>query len=380
MEASTEDTAAAPILRSAHAIRHFAAIVPSQSARADLRGVIIARRKAKTAIFFDLSDTTQSVQLIVSAASDPDLFSQALTLQVADRVHVSGVLTRTQAGVLTVAIDRIDLLIPRRALSDRDLLANLSKRDISPRFLLARLGKLAQDLFEAREFLQFSPHYISTRIKGVGVEPLDVVFPGWGATTSLVPSPLPQLLEAAVLSGTPRVFSACRLFSRTIRDGFTSSEAYSVCAVSLEHDLTALMALASEAVIRVLEPFLVDPATRSYLDPAAWFTRTAVVSEVTGRVEQPTQIVYENRALLSGDVGSQAFRVLWPPDVSVVEGHVAHLDGVIPFGVLTVHLERVVRILYGATLRRIRYCGPEEIRRDRLTARGEFVQTIQAGG
>jgi hypothetical protein len=258
-----------PVLRSAQAIQYFVSLAPEQTARADLRGVIVARRKTRSALFFDLSDTSQTIQLIVSLEpGDSHLAEVASNIQVADRVRAVGQVTISQRGTLSVEVGHLDVLISRRALSDSDLIADLTKGDISPRFLLARLGRIALDFFEAKDFVPFSSHYISTSITRSVLEPLDIMFPGWGATTSLVPSPLPQLLEAAVISGSPRVSALCRIFSRAIRDGFTSAEALTLCAVTLEHGEVSLVQLAGDAVSKILDQFLADGESRRYLDPA----------------------------------------------------------------------------------------------------------------
>lgn len=161
-------------------------------------------------------------------------------------------------------------------------------------------------------------------------------------------SPIAELTEIAQLTSTASVFSVSRIYSRAIRDGFTSPESLALVTVhigdteSAEWDLE----LAHNLVQRAFEPVKsrLSRRDREWLN-VRWERRRS--SAVT-RLPEASVPTHEITLLEKGTV----FRTIWPHPIALVEGHAYVTSG----GTLhstVVHCERILHLVSGVHYRRL---------------------------
>ena len=230
---------------------------------------------------------------------------------------------------------------------------------VATQFFLAAIRRIAEAYFIRERFEQFEPSFLTSSKSASQIEPLAIIFPGYGGSSYLAPSPAPQLMEAILVSSNPRVFCVSRCFSGSIRDGYTSAESLILCAHQLDASLDQMCILAQGAVKAVFHqyatrPKLSAPKEQQWLETSAWPVKERDWSDLELTVQEPEIHRYRAHPASSNERAQSIFRVCWPTDVVLAEGHTELVDGRVPLGGITIHLERMVPLLRDVTLRRLR--------------------------
>lgn len=318
--------------------------------RGTLRGRVEGVQNHRNVIFLTL-ETSAGLQLVftpdVLGTSD---FERARGIAKGDRLEAY---IETEPATRPTARQPVRLrvrafeLLPSGQLSHRA--AEISIEQARSRVLLASIARSASQYLLTKGWTEIAPVTISAG-QVAQAFPLQVIFPGLGAETTLVVSPLAQLVETAQILALRKVFAVSRQYSRAIRDGFTSSEALAITAVSLdrhspatiEGDLAQVEGLINAALAPISATL---GANEKRWIKSSWPIREMrTVSELTP-VTQPTHIV-------SHMADTDVYRAVWPQPFALVEGHVRHLETGHMF-VATLHCERLARLSTGVHYRRL---------------------------
>lgn len=328
--------------------------------RCRLSGMITRVNRRGGICFFRFRDATGSIQVVVERSScDLETWGLVAVLKLMDRVLVFGdiALTRPPHNVLSVFLRECKLLIPRRA-ADRVDNLDPAERGLTAQVFLARLRKQATGFFEEHEYVELEPSFLASYAPSTSIEPLRVVFPGYGADALLAPSPAMQLMEALLLTGYSKLFSVSRCFSAVVRDGYTSAESLILSALILGADLQEVLRTIQDAVTTIFKHFTTVPiiVEDDWLNLTPWNRQDGEWSESKRSVHVPTIQVDHGNCGDSSTVAVQGppFRVVWPPDIVVVEGGQQLLDERIRICAYTLHLERMVSVLRDVNLYRLR--------------------------
>lgn len=341
-------------------------LMPEKTVIAELRGLVTRTTSRGALIFIRLLDATGSIQLVCDRSVLPhETWELVRKVRPLDRVRVRGRVGLTERKTLSIFVELIEEFLPR-TISDRDVL-DADQRGLTTQFFLARIRLRATHYFREASFEEFEPSYLSASLEESRVEPLRVVFPGFGANAYLVPSPAMQLWEAVLITANPKVFCVSRCFSAAIRDGYTSAESMILCARQLGASLEGMCELAENAVKTIFGHFTTMPNTlQAWLGPQSWPIKKCQLASIEVAVKSPEIHILEIPRNPTGRMPNDMsmFRICWPPpgssvvgNVVVAEGHVASVEENIVMGGITLHLERMVPVLRDVTLRRLRHLG-----------------------
>jgi len=311
-----------------------------------VRGRIKKLRHLKNVAFAEL-DTTEDLQLVF----DRDRFNET-TFQQVKALKLDA---RIQANVSTEYDDKrqppIRLIvhgfdpIPANPIAARR--SQISHEQAQSKIDLASVTRSVATRLLETGWTEVAPLTISTNLSQT-VAPLQVLFPGLGAETALVVNPVAQLVEVAQLTGTPSVFSISRIYSRSIRDGFTSPESIAIVTISLRkaEEREISLALAEELVRYGFQPVRSRLSSRE----RDWLTEQweRQKSNVVGALREVSSPVHQ----LAKEDKCIVFRSVWPHPIALVEGHVQELtDGTLHC--MTLHCERILHLVSSVHYRRL---------------------------
>src|SRR5712691_9187962 len=271
-----------------------------------IRGRVQNIRTMKNVCFITLSSSA-GLQLILDRnALGEQLFDESLKIRTGFRVEawVETEYEPTRTPPVRLVVSRFALL-PTTQMAERR--SSTSVEQAQSRIDLAAIARSMAGYLIEHEWIEVEPLTISTTLSQ-SVDPLLVIFPGLGAETSLVVSPIAELAEVAQITGTSSVFAVSHIYSRAIRDGFTSPESLAVLAVhiatspegKIDLDLVeGLIAAAFEPVKSRL-----SQRERGWLG-TRWERRS---SKSVGQLREVSGPVHEIAATADGLV----FRSVWP--------------------------------------------------------------------
>ena len=317
---------------------------PPAVIRCHIRGLIISiwgRRDYKFAV---IRDVTTTGRLFLRKDDLPSVWGEVEKLRPLTPVSVTGDLGETSEKKTAIFVKKIGIL-GKPITENKEDVEWLSENLLTAQFFMARLRKRASDFFVQRKYEEFESRYISPNLgqQFPGIDPLLVEYTGFGLYEILSTSPIPQLLEACLVAGRERVFGISRCFSAANRDGYTSAETLVLCAVALNMDFDSLLSEAESAVRSILDdPTTLPNSSKEYLQPARWKKTEFLLEGPPQRYADPTIEVCDVSTPENNE--SKLFRILYPPGVSLAEGHVEQNEG-LTISRLTIHLERMVRLI-----------------------------------
>ena len=218
---------------------------------ASLIGRVIRRNSKGGIIFFSLYDPSG----VIECKADKSNFSVEIwdteirAIRRGDRISVRGpVETQIFRGHAQPILDiyQAQRILAGDTQQIDDIVGSLSV--ITSGFFMARLKRrVAGDLID-RKFEEFEPRYIRNSKPQGPLEPLQVIYPGYGSPAYLLVSPVRDLRSVSLITGVPKVFSVVRVFSQTIRDGYTSAESLVIGLVIMGDEAEQLVDLCVELV------------------------------------------------------------------------------------------------------------------------------------
>jgi len=316
-------------------------------------------------IFVMLRDITGVIQIILRKDALPEQeWKRAKEIRNLDRIRIKGVSGFSKTGALSVFAEKVEIIMKKETAATIFTIDEQDSRTLTGQFLLARLQEKACEWMRENGYVEFVPYYITSSRISSHLEPLEVVFPGWGSNAYLIVSPSGQLLKALTVADT-KVFCVSRVFSQMVRDGYTSAESMILCAQCFEPNENEMERL-GELLIKSI---FVNLYTMPDLVVKDWLRsdRNWQIEERDFLDENPSlvktkmpkiQVCDDTRNALQREINEKAkvqrfFRILWPENVILVEGHIGRVEAV-KVGGLVVHLERMIPLLRNVPLRFMR--------------------------
>lgn len=326
-------------------------------------GTVTRVTSRKGVIFVIIRDATGHMQLKFS--EDVLLghdWQLARGIRKADRVRVVGLAGTNpfrQQPVPTLFVQSVESL-PPTPFTEKELAAPEDEA-ITSEFFLARIRSKAAEYFLKHDYEEFEPSYMSSSAGPSRVRALRVLFPGFGAPAFMAPSPAARLVQVVFSSPTSKVFCTSRCFSNEIRDGYTSAESLALFACQLNVDLDQLTRIATDSIRFIFSDIATAPdleaSKTTWVSDAPWAVDECNWTNASMHVSSPTVQVLPAPA----DAGREhlklksVFRVLWPEDRVLVEGHIGLIDSTLAIGAFSLHLERMLPVLRDVILRRLRH-------------------------
>jgi OB-fold nucleic acid binding domain len=351
-----------PQLRYSRDVETHLRITPEKEAHAELSGLVTSARSSGRIRFFDLRDTTGTCQLIAERQllTEADWVS-VVALRKGNFASISGRVGFSSRGQTSVFLSR------GPSQKDGSLASPISGSSpdyaaVGTQIFLARLRHRAAEFFRNTGYVELEPKFISADWRFLGLEPLRIVYPGFGAAAFLAPTPSTQLMDALAATGTGAVFSCSRCFSSTYRDEQSSAESLIVSAKWLGESPINHYELICDAVRYVFSGLETFP--EAGLFPENEWAQTSV-SEILENhqgkeVAVPTLEVYSNPSIARGPDGarvSELVRLVWPLRRTIAEGSQEVLDSGQVISSTTIHIERMVSLLRNLPVRHIRNLG-----------------------
>lgn len=324
--------------------------------KASLNGVVVERpQKYPTGVTLSLSDGLESIQLV--ATNDCPCFAAAKAIRENDRIAAFGSVGVSSRGTLSVYLESCEKEIDSEVLfAPKQLLIGLRSRGLPPRFTLGRAVQVVDAVLTQSGYLRYEPSLISSALhEPESVESLEVYFPGWGAMTNLVPTPIPQLIRMGIGLGVPKVFASSRAITRAIRDGYTSPDSPAAFIFSLNTGLKTARAELQRIVTAAISGLLREAGT-GVATPPRW----TVLAEGETSNEAHHEVLSRRKSVRGFDI--TPMRSYWAGGHVMVEGHVAHVSESLEYLVATIHTERMLQLLLTTdAFRRVSFHGPEEL-------------------
>lgn len=335
----------------------------------DVRGLVLRIRKykPKNLFFADIWEPTGTIQIKFDISTLEQYRQIIEKLKERDRINVEGkIIESGHNNTLTLDASKVSVVINEGKVSDAEM-PDIDNRGLTTQFMVARLRNIATQHMTDKKYVEFEPNYLSASRGTSPIEPLEVRFPGFGAKTFLASSPTSQLLTA-ILAANTQVFCISRVFSGRIRDGYTSAESMILCAMKFDPENLEMEYLSEDIIKKIFsdERTILFDYEKVWLSDAHWDTNFLNLDENNSRnidCNVPTIQIFKNveaaRKISQKDMKTiiSPFRIVWPPDVILAEGHTEKIDS-IKIGGMTIHLERMVPLLKNVTLQHIRHTNP----------------------
>jgi hypothetical protein len=214
-------------------------------------------------------------------------------------------------------------------------------------FFVARLKNTVVQGLVAKGFDELEPRYIHN-LRPVGsLEPLQVVFPGYGSPAYLLVSPIPELRAASLVIGITSAFSVARSFSQTVRDGYTSAESLVIGLIMTGSESRKLIDLCIELVYASFGNYSTMAANwADYAFVGSWRDESMLgASSAVPLISQPTILRNNNGAFALAWPRPRVRAGNLPQPLLVVEGanRENELDG--GEGTAIIHIERMAKAI-----------------------------------
>jgi len=328
--------------------------LPANETMVRVFGVVTALRKFSRIRFFVLHYSMGSIQLAAErgAFTDKD-WTAVKGVKKGHRIQATGRFGRSASGESTVFLTSPPtaegVLLAGTLAETTKSLENPTA--VGASILTAALRRAGEDFLEAHDYLRINPRHLSASWGTQrGLEPLRVLYPGFGIPVYLAPSPSPQLIDAITATGENRVFASGTSFSTSYRGSTDGVETALIMTRSIDITLPALKAQARALLTTALDRL--DPQARRGRN---WIEREEPVATIGERASDPTNFQVWTHSTI--DVGLAAFRILLPGGFVAIEGAVEQRGHGLPLGSLAFHPERMLPILQQTPLRRLTDLG-----------------------
>lgn len=339
--------------------------VPDQPINVNLRGLVTSIRDHGKIVFITLRDVTGVIQVIFRFSNlSKKAWKRVKSMEKRDRIEVMGTTGFTKKGTLSVIASNVKKLMSSQGFEESFIIDERDSRTLTSQFLLARLRDRARLLMEKEGYIEFIPHYLTSSIVSAHLEPLGVIFPGWGSNVHLTVSSSGQLLKALTAANT-KVYCLSRIFSQMIRDGYTSAESMVLCAQCFEPNQNEMERFGEKLIKWIFSDFQTMPEFISeewMQDDNNWVLSWGDILMETPavlNVKYPLiQVCNDTQSKTQDEINTRAnvsyfFRIIWPENIVLVEGHIGFVES-IRVGGFMLHLERMIPLLRNVPLRFIR--------------------------
>jgi len=312
-------------------------------------------------VFFDLEDGTGQIQAMANRADfSGESWTEILRIRRSSRLSIVGNLETSHSGATTVRLTDPPVIHPEPTLGDAAGTGG-SPLKMRRQILLARLRRRGSEFFSSKGYVEIEPRFVSLTWPDAEPAPLRVVYEGFGSPAYLAPSPTSQLLTAVISGGHPQVFCVSRCFTSSYVDEVAGTESLILSAQTLDADLRQVAAIAQESVRAMLSDVSTLPADLTFLQQQWPETLGEWPPEASMQLASPAVYLFEKwrtQEPLAHSRSVQLFRILWPalrgddPNIVVADG-ASQILGSVKHGALTLHLDRMIRVLEDEDVRRL---------------------------
>jgi hypothetical protein len=350
------------VLKQCRDVQSYLALEGTTAAEAELTGLITAVRPIGRICFFTLRDVTGVVQLSASRDQLSDDAWNAVTgLRTGNLVTAVGTVGRSKRGEPSILLE--DAPIVRETVLDSPISgAQVDYPHVGTQIFVARLRNRASEFLRDAGYLEIEPKLISADWRTEGVEPLELVYPGFGASAYLAPTPATQLIDALIATGSAAVFAQSRCFSTTYRDEKSSHESVIVAARAVGIGPDEHYRRIQECVAFTFGELQTLP--QAGLFPTDQWRQRMVDAPLSGdrseHVKEPTLVVYRSPNIgpsAGGITVLELCRLVWPPRRTIAEGSRELLDNGLAFASMVIHIERMASLLRDVPFRHLRNLG-----------------------
>lgn len=335
---------------------------PGSNQQFRLHGIVLDKNTQKENVYLNITDGIEQIQVVVLRT---DLQAFGINgpegISLLDRVDFTG-----KYGVY--GKQNLRSIFPtsfKITINNRDFKFDRFDFDknVNPMLQLAFINSsLAELLFLENDFTEIECRQISTSPAPADLNPLRVLFSGRGCPVYLEVSPLPQMIYSCLMGGISRLFTRTRLFTRAHRDGFTSAESQILAGVSCskvgdKNPDEALFEKLVQATVNWLHTQTKLPIYQK-VDTLAIEEWPDERQNENPPVALPTIVM---RTVPDGNViGQYAYSVskvlelLVPEGFAIIEGQVGRIGSVVQYMSITIHVERIKRLLGGYEQWRVR--------------------------
>lgn len=196
-------------------------------------GWVTEKKKRRDHVAMELKDITGSVWMRLEHEAVAAL-EQRAPISKGVRLRVTGAIGANKRGQPILqsvrAVENLGRISSHLAELDVEL------REQASRMLLSRACSSAARAFKNKGFIEFDSRVISRRWDVDGLEPVHVIYPGFGGPAVLATSPASQVTDFLISTGVMRAFTASASFSTTYRWAHAPTELRVLVAKSLDMD------------------------------------------------------------------------------------------------------------------------------------------------
>ncbi|GMV22069.1 MAG: hypothetical protein AMXMBFR57_20180 [Acidimicrobiia bacterium] len=232
-----------------------------------ITGHYIAKRDYTDRVVITVQDITGSTFVKLSL----DQMKAMQGLEKYSRVRVLGLVGLSKRGTENVipTVDRIENLGSLKV-AFQDLSSEM--KDYASRMFVSRISHACTAILREQRFDEFESKVISSEWVDGGLEPLQVIYPGFGNPAVLVTSPNAQVMEFLNATGVGKAFTVALSFTSTYRHPDNSAETKVILAKASDIPPEELRSLSISVCKRIVEKLSMphsDPIAEQHLD-AVW--------------------------------------------------------------------------------------------------------------
>lgn len=211
-----------------------------------------------------LRDITGKILIIIDTIGPLAYNLDPKSIWVGTRIRVSGQLAENSRKIRVLKkVSNIEVLVsPETKLSELDA----EMREQASRMLMSRICYKASEIMRDYNFIEFESSVISNRWNDDGLEPLQVVFPGFGSPAVLIPSPSPQIVEFLTITLIPRAFTISTSFTQSYRFSNSAADTCVIVAKATDLDLDNQIQLLKKLSEKILKQFIEEVQSFSILN------------------------------------------------------------------------------------------------------------------
>ncbi len=202
-----------------------------------------------------LKDITGKLLCIIDTKKDP--IAPKLNLKdlwFGTRIKITGQLAENSREELILKnINDIQVLFSPRTTKLSELAPEI--REQASKVLISRVCRIVSELMLANHFIEFSSRVISKYWDDEGLEPMQVLYPGFGSPAFLIPSPSAQIVEILITALISRAFTISTSFTQTYRFPNSPSEMCVIVAKATDLDIDNQIKLFQNLSKRILKEF-----------------------------------------------------------------------------------------------------------------------------
>jgi hypothetical protein len=203
-------------------------------------------------IAMGVRDITGTVKAIL-ALDKKDLI---VNVKTHSRVRIVGMLARNSRDELI--IDQVEDVKNLGSLNAPYSQLDVELREHASRMFLSRIVNDCASTLRANGFEEFDSKVISTEWIDGGLEPLQVLYPGFGNPATLATSPSAQVMDFLNATGVAKAFTSSISFTTTFRHPNNAAETRIIVAKAVDLTLENLQSLIWLIANRVLEKLRVQ--------------------------------------------------------------------------------------------------------------------------